>query len=122
MRTVYAILTLLSCHLLQPDLTFSQEDAVALFKKANFFASAGRYKEALEGYDKVLKQDPQLIHAWNNKGNALAALCRNEEALECFNKALELDSRYAFAWSGKGNALMAMKQYAEALEGYEKAL
>ena len=81
MRTVYALSILLLCHLLQPGPIFSEEDIVALFKKANLFASAGRYNEALEGYDKVLKQDPQLIHAWNNKGNALAALCRNEEAL-----------------------------------------
>ncbi len=91
-RAIFLLLILLVCHLLWPSPIFSEEDAVALFRKANLYASAGRYEEAVEGYNKVLKLDPQLVHAWNNKGNALAALCRHQEALECFNKALELAS------------------------------
>lgn len=50
--------------------------------------NAGRYEEAIQGYESVLQRLPQLSDLWTNIGNAYSLLKRSEEALVAYEQAL----------------------------------
>jgi len=97
-------------------------EAVEWFKKGDALDDRGRYKEAIECYDRALEIDPQFNKTWNNKGIALDDLGRYEEAIECYDRALEIDPQYKWAWNNKGLALDHLVSYEEAIKYYDRAL
>ena len=80
----------------------------------------GRYDEAIEAYDQVLKNslslefDTTAVSAWIGKGDSLRLQGKNEEALEAYNKAIDLGPHYSNAWHGRGEAQKAMGQVGNA--------
>ncbi len=97
--------------------------------KGDFYIMAGRYKEAVEYYDKVIEiyqfelhPNPKLWSIWNHKGVAFVNLSKYEEALKCFDKALKLNPHEEAVWNNKGNALDKLGSYEEAIECLDKAL
>ncbi len=86
-----------------------QQKGLALFE-------LGRYDEAIEVYDQVLKDPPSIgldttsVSAWIGKGDSLRLQGKNEDALEAYNKAIEVGPNYSNAWHGKGEAQKAMGQ------------
>ena len=95
------------------DISLLQLKGKALFE-------LGRYDEAIEVYDQVLKDSPDInpsttkTNAWIGKGDALRAQGKNEEALEAYNKAIDLGPHYSNAWHGRGEAQKAMGQVGNA--------
>jgi tetratricopeptide (TPR) repeat protein len=87
----------------------------------------GRYDEAIEAYDQVLSDSPDVkpstakTSAWIGKGDALRALGKNEEAISAYNKAIELSPHYSNAWHGKGEAQKAMGQVGNASMSFSMA-
>jgi len=77
------------------------------------FLGDSMYSDALQSFDKVIKQDPSFKIAFCNKGYALYKLGKHDEALEAYFAALKLDPKYVIAWNGKGCALKALGRYAE---------
>jgi tetratricopeptide (TPR) repeat protein len=73
-------------------------------------------------YDKVLKQNPGLAVAWNNKGYILLQLDKHSEAIEMFDQALDIDPKLVSAYANKGDALQELNNLELALEFYSKAL
>ncbi len=82
----------------------------------------GKYKEAIECFEKVLKSDQKAFKVWNNKGNALYKLGNYENSIICYDKALEINPEYSNAWYGKGCALVKIKRYEEAVNAFNKTL
>jgi len=86
-----------------------QQKGLALFE-------LGRYDEAIEVYDQVIKNPPSIgwdttaISAWIGKGDSLRLQGKNGDALEAYNKAIELGPNYSNAWHGKGEAQKALGQ------------
>lgn len=78
----------------------------------------GKYKEAIECFDKAISENSSDYRALINKGQALYALCSYEEALKCYDKALLLKPSDGKALYNKGLALLAMKRYDEAKEAF----
>ena len=56
----------------------------ALYNKGVNLGNLGKYKEAIESFDKALKIDPNDVNALTSKGDALNRLRR--EAIESFDK------------------------------------
>jgi len=80
----------------------------------------GKYKEAIEAYDKVLEVDPNNAKEWYNKGYCLSKLGRYDEALKAYDKALELDPTNIKAWYNKGVTLLEIGKCEEAIEISDK--
>ncbi|AXI24907.1 hypothetical protein CFE53_01510 [Methanofervidicoccus sp. A16] len=85
-------------------------------------SKAGKYKEALECFDKVLKIDPNCVDGWYNKGLALSKLKKYDEAIKCFDKALEIDPKHAHVWYNKGYILLKLGRYEESIKCFDKVL
>ena len=83
------------------DISLLQLKGKALFE-------LGRYDEAIEVYDQVLKNSSSIEHsttktsAWLGKGDALRAQGKNEDALESYNKVIEISPIFSNAWHGQG--------------------
>ena len=55
----------------------------------------GRFREAIDGFNRVLKLQPNHVQSHGNLGLAYAALADRESALLHLNRAIELDPSYA---------------------------
>jgi tetratricopeptide (TPR) repeat protein len=94
----------------------------ALNDKGMDFYNLGSYQEALDAFDKALKNNPLDKLLWYNKGSALGNLGRYQEAISAYDKALKIDPQFKQAWYNKGGALGNLGNYQEALVASDKAL
>ena len=62
----------------------------AWINKGTAFFKLGRYEEAIEAFNQVLKIDPRHADAWNRKGVVLKKIGNKVEATDAFAKAKEL--------------------------------
>jgi tetratricopeptide (TPR) repeat protein len=98
------------------------DDVESTTKEADALLNLGKYNEAIECYDKVIKINSNHAGAWNNKGLALGNLGKYNEAIECYDKVIEINSNHAGAWNNKGQALGNLGKYNEAIECYDKVI
>lgn len=77
-----------------------------------------KYYEAINLFDEVIQENPDLDLPWAYKGEALANLKRTNEAVQCFDKALELNPLNAKTWWMKGKCMNTQQK---ALECYQEA-
>jgi tetratricopeptide (TPR) repeat protein len=73
----------------------------ATFEKAFEALARNDFEPAVEGFRKVLEQNPDHVQSYGNLGLAYAGLGRKAAALECLDKALALDPDYAPARSNR---------------------
>ena len=66
------------------------DDPEALNNKGNALFYLGRYKEALDAYDRATRLKPDFSRACYNKSLAIHRLGRDKEALEAVEEALRL--------------------------------
>lgn len=82
----------------------------------------GRYEEAIEFYDKVIKDEPKSSIAYSNKCAALNGMGKYEMALEICNKALELDNSNSLFYKNKAHILEKLGRNDEAQAAYDAAV
>lgn len=91
-------------------------DVMLLQSKSRALFELGRYDEALEILDQILKTapgiEPYLTQTIGliGKGDTLRAMGRNEEALQAYDRAIETGPNFGTAWHGKGEAQKALGQ------------
>jgi serine/threonine protein kinase len=86
------------------------------------FYDAGKYKEAVETYNRAIELDPMYPLAYNNRGLAYRKLKENAKAIADFSRATDLDPRIADAYTGRGNAYSDLKEYTKAIADYNRAI
>lgn len=69
----------------------------------------GRYGEAIQAYQAVLKRDPKNVDALTHLGLVVAIGGHADSALESFDKALAIDPSYAPALLYRGQVLYEVK-------------
>ncbi len=118
------------------DKPYGPQDAEAYFRKGNENFALGKYKDAIEDYNKVIELDPQIVEVYYIRGLANYALGKFEEAIEDYDKAVELDPQRAEAYCGRGFAKYilgngsrdlhkpeeAIKYYKRGIKDYNKAI
>jgi protein O-mannosyl-transferase len=75
----------------------------------------GRYREALEDFDKALELDLRNTKTWLMRGSLFMRTEQTRRALEDFNRALELDPRFAEALARRCVVLMRLRRLDDAL-------
>ena len=98
------------------------DDVMFAYNKARALMAEGRNEEALELFEKSIKNSPENGKLWYNKGCVLMAMGRNEEALEANVTALKFYPSDGLAWGNKGTALFNLGRFEEALPAFEKSL
>ena len=82
----------------------------------------GKYKEAIEKYDKAIELNSNYAELYNNLGIAKGKLGQHQEAIADYDKVIELNPNYAIAYSNRGVQKNELGQYQEAIADYNKAI
>ena len=82
----------------------------------------GSDEEAIEHYDKVIKNDPDNTGAWHIKGMLLIKLGKYNKAVDLADMVIDRDPVDAMAWLIKGIALYELEDYDEARDCLNEAL
>ena len=99
-------------------------DSEPWFVRAVDLHKAGKYKEALENYNKAIDTEPLDGRAWLNKGSLLVELKNYEEAVKCFDRVIDIAPKMVGggAWGNKAKACIELKDYEKAVVCSDKAL
>lgn len=62
----------------------------------------GKFKEAMQAYDKAISLSPKDAEAYFQRGVTLRALGKADLALQSINKALEINPNHPEAYVEKG--------------------
>lgn len=93
-------------------------EAVALWKNGKYTNP----KKAVNLLDKAIKQNPNFIQAYNNRGNAYRDLKQYQKALNDYDKAISLNPKFVKAYSNRGNIYYDQKKYQMAIKDYNKTI
>jgi tetratricopeptide (TPR) repeat protein len=105
-----------------PELRKSKEsDYFTLFGKGENYYRRGKYQEALECFDSILKLQPKDEYALLRKGNILVKINEDKKALEYFDQIIKLNKNNFDAWYYKAQLNIKIKDYEHALQCLDKA-
>ena len=85
-------------------------------------AREGRYRTAMELYDRALLNYPTYAEAWAWKAAAYAQLNKFQDALDCAEQAIAADPRYEWGYFRKARTLESMGEVMAAYAVYIRAL
>jgi 4-amino-4-deoxy-L-arabinose transferase-like glycosyltransferase len=77
---------------IEKSLSLDPTNSDAALQRGNALFASGRYAEAVERYQLLLKTEPDESRTWNNLGAAYEALEEYGDAYAAYRKSVELDS------------------------------
>jgi tetratricopeptide (TPR) repeat protein len=86
------------------------------------FMGAGRFEEALKGFDRALADDPNELRALMGRAVVLARLSRFDAALEAAAEVISRDPESGRAYDTSGAIYQMMGKWREAEVAFEKAI
>jgi len=99
------------------------ESADGWIRLGNHYFDAGRFKEAIEAYQKALALDSTNTDVWTDLGVMYRRVGQPEKAVEAFDKAIAADPSHEIARFNKGIVLMHdLDEVDAALESWRKLL
>ncbi len=108
--------------LVHRKIAVSMESAVwALQGLANTLTDTGKYLEAVEQWEKLVREVPDDDYYWYRYAFSLVNLERFAEAVDAYEKAVELDAGYSGYWRQLGECHEALGHVDDALACYQKA-
>src|SRR5258706_994618 len=102
--------------------TTSQKTKEQWLEEGNILMNLTRYQEALTAFEQVIRLDPNLADAYNDKSYVLIILIRYHEGLDACEQAIRLNPNLAMVYNNKGWALNNLGRYQEALIACEQAI
>lgn len=108
---------------------FSGKGNEASYKKALIPANSGakllkqgKFKEALEQYDKAISIYPYDAGVHSNRGIVLSGVSKHSEAIKEFRKVIELEPSWADGYNNLADELKIRKDFAGAEANLKKAM
>jgi eukaryotic-like serine/threonine-protein kinase len=101
--------------------TAATVEAASAYVQAQELQAAGKYQEALDGYQKALKLDPQLGRAYAGLGAVSNSMLNRDEAIKYYKQALGLIDRMTDRekFRTRGGYYAAIGDNDKAMEQYE---
>ncbi len=90
--------------------------------KAAELLQAGRAREAISYYEKVIAIHPDDARSYSNMAIGFSQIGETDKALELLDKATQCDPFYKFAWTNKGSMLVEKGLFEDALKCFDTAL
>lgn len=84
------------------------------FGKAMHFYSEQKFAQAVPLFRKLVKENPDMLDAWDNLGSSLQRLGRRNEALAAFKQAMKVSGGAPYVALGTASLLLDMGRYDEA--------
>ncbi|MBQ9202233.1 MAG: tetratricopeptide repeat protein [Bacteroidales bacterium] len=101
---------------------YGQEDGNLLGEIAECYEKLGRFDEALDGYHRCLKVNPDDDDAYVGIGICLAAKQEYQQSLQAYEQALRLNPHNPDVWSCVGELFTLTENFDQAVEAYRLAL
>jgi tetratricopeptide (TPR) repeat protein len=101
--------------------TYPESD-VNLLNSALFSYDQGDYEMALIEFNMVIRSQPKMGEAYNDRGLTYYALGETEKAIADFNKAIELLPDPAVSYSNRGGLYLFQGNHEQALADLNKAI
>jgi tetratricopeptide (TPR) repeat protein len=95
-------------------------DIVADLDKGNLLFVDKKYTEAMQAYEKILNENPDVFIIYKNIGNCFFAMENYDKAIENYLKVLEKQPKSAEVMTLIGNSYVNAKNVAKAMEWYQK--
>lgn len=92
------------------------------YDKGLDLANQGKYKEAIQAFERAIELDPENTTILRQKGKALANMGNLSVSIRIFENLIELDPNDAEAWYNKGNILYNLSMHSESIEAYKEAI
>jgi tetratricopeptide (TPR) repeat protein len=95
----------------------------ALISKASILTKTGRFKEAINCYDEVLKDRPDFpsrAPIWKGKGDVYFAEKNYDNSINCYDKANALDPLLIDSWYNKGKAFYSLNKLNDSIKCFDK--
>jgi serine/threonine protein kinase/tetratricopeptide (TPR) repeat protein len=89
---------------------------------ATGYASQGRYREALELFEKVTRHSPANFWAWFMRGVCHDNLAQYEASTSCYSTSIALRSEFPWTYYNRGLSELRQQKYAEARADFDQAL
>jgi tetratricopeptide (TPR) repeat protein len=112
---------------------FSVQDYVVYYGEAEAKSRLGRYKDAIQAFDRgqnIRRSNPNLKFFENNvdantyetyiEGVRSLGQENYTQALNNFDQIIAANPNYANAWDAKADTLVALKRYPEAIKAYDR--
>lgn len=88
----------------------------------NVHYRAGRFRQALEEYQKAVDLDPKDARVWSGMAGAYKALGQLDEAFRCMQRALAIDPRNASMHNNLGMLYVQRGDLGDAVASFRRAL
>lgn len=96
--------------------------AFTIFFGVQTFVRCAVWKDDLTLWNDVIKKDPAVEYAYNNRGIVLMNQERYDESVSDFSRAIELNPVYPIVFLNRGIARIRQNKYAEAIADFDKAI
>jgi tetratricopeptide (TPR) repeat protein len=104
------------------DLESDRAQPKLLLLRAESYAADNKFREAIDDFDQVLKDNPNLVEAYVERGALFAKNRRYDDAIGDYNRAIEMDPKDAKAYALRAEAKLASDNADEALVDVNQAL
>ena len=104
-------------------LRINPKSTEVIYLVGKYYQDAGKTKQAVEAYNKLIEIDKQYKDAYYNLGAIEYAKANNpEKAKDFFTQAINIDPQYAEAYFARGVCYEDLKSFDEAIADYKLAV
>jgi hypothetical protein len=107
---------------LTTKLNDNPDDAAALYRRGQVYASKGAYELAIKDFNKSLRLNPKDVEAYNNRCWARTVIGDLQAALKDCNEALRLRPNFVDALDSRGLVNLKSGQNKNAIADFDAAL